>query len=286
MATALREINYRLHAPVRGAWPGRHRSASGEGGFEFRSHVPLADAPDARRLDLLASLREPLGRWLVRRNSQRLAVPVVMLADLSASMAHAPPGRPDLAKSQVLAEMAQCLAWSAWKSGDSFGFFGCAEQLLPAWTLPATRSRGAGAALAERLRRHTPVGTSAAGLSQAVPWLGRRRALLFLVSDFQLPLAQLDRLLASLAAHELVPVLLRQPAEAELGSRAGLAPVRDAETGQQRWLWWRPRLRQQWQAAWAAEQQALDELFKRHRLRPVLFEQGFDADALTRHFLA
>jgi uncharacterized protein (DUF58 family) len=286
MPAALQEINYRLHGAVRGAWPGRHRSASGEGGFEFRSHVPLADAPDARRLDLLASLREPLGRWLVRRNSQRLAVPVVMLADLSASMAHAPAGRPELGKLQVLADMAQSLAWSAWKSGDSFGFFGCADQLLPAWTLPPTRARGAGMALAERLRRHTPVGRSALGLAQAVPWLGRRRALVFLVSDFQLPLAQLHPLLASLAGHDVVPVLLRAPSQADLGPHAGLAPVRDAETGQQRWLWWRPALRQQWQTAWAAEQAALDALFKRHRRRAVLFDQGFDADALTRHFLA
>jgi ABC-type uncharacterized transport system YnjBCD ATPase subunit len=286
MPAPLREVVYRLRPPLRGAWPGRHRSGSGDGGFEFRAHVPLVDAPDARRLDLLASLREPFGRWLVRQNSQRLAVPVVMVADLSASMAHAPAAGQGAAKAQVLAEMARSLAWSAGKSGDSFGFFGCAERVLPAWTLLPTRQRSAGLLLADRLQAHQPAGVSAQGLAAVAPLLGRRRALVFLVSDFHLPLPLLGDVLAGLAMHDVVPVVLRHPAEAELGPRHGLAPVRDAETGEQRLLWWRPALRRQWQAAWAAQREDLAALFRRHRLRPVMLAQGFDADALTRHFAA
>ena len=288
---ALREIVYRMDAPVRGAWPGRHRSRSGDGGFEFRAHLPLQDAPDARRLDLQASLREPFGRWLVRANSQRLAVPVVLLADLSASMAHdggsdaEAPGNA-VPRQQVLADLTDSLAWSVWKSGDSFGFFGCTDQLLPDWTLLPSRARGAGAGLAERLRRHQPDGRSAEGLLQVAPLLGRRRALVFIASDFHLPLSQIDRLLAGLATHQVVPVLLARPDEPELGPRQGLVPLLDAETGQRRLVWWRPALRQRWQAQWAERTAGLQAMFRRHRLRPVSLPGVFDADVLTRHFQA
>ena len=48
-------------------FPAHHRSTRGDSGFEFRGHAPLLDAPDPRRLDLHASLRDPFGDWIVRR---------------------------------------------------------------------------------------------------------------------------------------------------------------------------------------------------------------------------
>jgi len=86
---AIREVHYRVGGPVRGHFPGHHRSTRGESGFEFRGHAPLLDAPDPRRLDLHASLRDPFGQWRVRVYRQRMSVPVAVVADLSASMGFA-----------------------------------------------------------------------------------------------------------------------------------------------------------------------------------------------------
>jgi uncharacterized protein (DUF58 family) len=283
MAAPLQEIVYRSRQPVRGLRPGRHRSAGGpDGGFEFRAHVLLQDAPDVRRLDLQASLRDPFGRWLVRSHLPRLALPVWLLADLSASMAF----QGGVARMAVLADLCASLAWSAWKSGDRFGLLGCAETVLPGWTQWPTHDRGAGFAWAERLRVATPVGASALGLQQAAPLLGRQRGLVFVVSDFQGPLAQHERLLASLAAHELVLVALGRPAEADLGRRPGLALLHDAETGRQQLRWWRPGLRQQWAAAWQAQRSALQALARRHQRPCVFMDQGFQAQALNQVFQA
>ncbi|MFG5407037.1 hypothetical protein ABXN37_01885 [Piscinibacter sakaiensis] len=88
-------------------------------------------------------------------------------------------------------------------------------------------------------------GRDALGLLEAAAVLGRR-GLVFLVSDFHLPLAQVERLLDGLAVHELVPVLLWEPDEFDLGPRAGLARLRDPETGERRLVWWRPALRARW----------------------------------------
>lgn len=276
------EVHYRVAGLAGGGFPGHHRSRSGEGGFEFRRHAALADAPDARRLDLHASLRDPFGQWLVRINSLRQSIPVAVVADLSASMGFAGEQR----KLDVLADLTASLAWSAWRTGDSFGFVGADERPRKDWLLPQTRQRGAGLALAQRLRRFEPDGRSALGLQQAAVHLPHRRALVFLVSDFHLPLAQVRALLASLSHHEVVPVLLWQPAEFEPAAAHGLVQVADPESGARRWLWWRPALRERWRAARAARREALWRLFAQQRLAPLLIEGAFDADALTRHFLA
>jgi uncharacterized protein (DUF58 family) len=140
------ELHYRLAGSARGHFPGHHRSRHGGNGFEFRGHANLHDAPDARRIDVHASLRDPFGRWIVRLHSQRLSIPVAVVADLSASIGVA-------RKQAVLADLVESLAWSAWRTGDSFGFVGCDTAVRHDLLLPQTRARGAGTALAASLRR-------------------------------------------------------------------------------------------------------------------------------------
>ncbi|HSW06976.1 DUF58 domain-containing protein [Aquabacterium sp.] len=280
MTTA--EIHYRVSATVRGHFPGRHRSTRGDSGFEFRGHANLLDAPDARRLDLHASLRDPLQNWIVRVHSERKSVPVTMVADLSASMGFAG-ARPKL---QVMADFAESLAWSVWRNGDSFGFIGCDSAVRQDFLQPQTRTRGAGHAVAAALRVLQPDGRSAQGLLAAHAYLNRQRSLVFLLSDFHLPLDEVAALLDSLAAHQVVPVLLWDAREFALSAPRGLAQVLDPESGARRLVWWRPALRRQWLARQAQRREALFQLFSAHRLSPLLLAEGFDADAVTRHFHA
>ena len=63
--STVRELHYQVSAPVLGHFPGHHRSTRGGSGFEFRGHAALLDAPDPRRLDFHASLRDPFGNWVV-----------------------------------------------------------------------------------------------------------------------------------------------------------------------------------------------------------------------------
>lgn len=293
----MKEFVYRVARPALAHFPGHHRSRRGDSGHEFRAHVPLHDAPDVRRLDLHASLRDPLGQWLVRVASERKAVPVYAVADLSASVGFQGERR----KLDVLADFTEALAWSAWRTGDAFGFVGCDEAVRRDWLLPLVRSQGAGSAFARSLRAFEPTGRSADGLKDAHRLLRRERSLVFLLSDFHIPLPALDAVLGSLAHHELVPVLLwdraefAQPGEAlqaagasggaGLAARVGrLASLVDAETGERRLLWLRPALRERWRRGLQARREALDALFRRHRLRPLYLLDGFDADAVTAHF--
>ena len=280
--SSVQELHYRIGSPALGHFPGHHRSARGDTGFEFRGHASLFDAPDPRRLDLHASLRDPFENWIVRVYSQRKAVPVVMVADLSASMGFVGSRH----KLDVVADFADSLGWSAWRTGDSFGFVGCDSAVRQDLLLPQTRARGAGRALARALRSLHLEGRSASALLQAHRCLSRQRSLVFLVSDFHLPLPDVQAVLASMARHDLVPVVVWDTLEFALTAQRGLVHVVDPESGQRQLLWWRPALRAQWQAARQRRLEALLHLFRAQRLRPLVIEGGFDADAVTRHFHA
>jgi len=280
------DLHYRIGAAVLGHFPGRHRSSRGESGFEYRGQANLLDAPDPRRLDLHASLRDPFGDWKVRVYSQRKAVPVVMVADLSASMGFVGARR----KLDVVADFAESLGTSAWRNGDSFGFVGCDAAVRSDLLLLPTRARGAATRHAQALRsvrlggRPGDPAASAGGLALAHRHLGRQRALVFLVSDFHLPLAEIEGVLASMAHHDVVPLVVWDATEFKLTARSGLAHIVDPETGQRRLVWWRAALRERWREAIEQRRHALLQLFRAHRLRPLFIEGGFDADVVTRHF--
>jgi hypothetical protein len=279
-ATPPREIHYRVGTMVRGQFPGRHRSTRGASGFEFRGHASLLDVPDPRRLDLHASLRDPLQNWLVRVQSERRSIPVTMVADLSASMGFEG-ARPKL---QVMADFAESLAWSAWRNADSFGFIGCDTQVREDFLQPQTRSRGTAVPIAAGLRSLQPMGRSAGGLLEAHRHLGRQRSLIFLLSDFHVSPALVELVLDSLAPHDVVPVVLWDRQEFALGVARGLARVIDPESGHRRLVWWRPVLRQRWLAQQQARRDDLLKQFQARRLTPLFLEDGFDADAVTRYF--
>ena len=139
-AAPLRDIIYRLRQGAGGHFPGAHRSRHGDCGMEFRSHRPLMSGGDPRRLDVQASLRDPLGGWWARLHAERTSVPVVLVADLSASMGFV--GRQS--RREVLADLTDSLAGSAQRGGDAFGFVGAATDLPSHWQLPPPRQRGAG----------------------------------------------------------------------------------------------------------------------------------------------
>jgi hypothetical protein len=108
----------------------------------------------------------------------------------------------------------------------------------------------------------------------------------FLVSDFHWPEDLLPDVLNSLAGHEVVPVVLWDRAEFELPVRNGLAWVSDCESHEQRLVWLRPALREQWAGQLARAQDALQEAMRPWLLRPLFLLDGFDPDAVTAYFHA
>ena len=245
--------------------------------------IPIVNGGDARRLDIRASLRDPFERWQVRVFNQRSAVPVVLLADLSASMAvH---GQFD--KWRTLQRFAQALAWSVGRNGDLFSFVGCDDHVREDLFIPPTQRKSALLELDQRLAAARPQARQgAAGLLQAASWLPHRRALVFLVSDFHFPLATSQALFDSLRMHDVVPVVLWDPVETHVPKGRGLLRLQDSETGRQRLVWLRPALRERWLAAIRQRRHDLRQLCEGRGRPPLILEGAFDADRITHYFHA
>jgi hypothetical protein len=274
------EFFYRIPGRAVGARPGFHPARNTGDGQAFRHLAPFLAHPDPRRLDLRASLTDPFDTFRVRLYEQRSAIPVHAVLDVSGSLRFQ--GRHP--KMSVLADFLESLAVSVDRTGDTLGVVAAAERVYPEYGLPPTRRPGAAFGLAARLRRFRPEGTGCRGLERAVRLLPGRPGLVFLVSDFHLPLPAIRGLLAALSRHHLVPLVLWDEAEAEPGGH-GLARLSDLEGGGERLLLLRPALRQRFADNFRQRRGQLLALFRQSGREPVFLERGFDAQRLSRHFL-
>lgn len=271
------EFHYQIPWRTSNRQPGHHLGSQVGAGFEYLGSVPFSQQPDARHLDKRAMLADPFGQLMVKTFRQRAAVPVWLLADISASMGFN-------GKTDTLAQFAESLAWSAWRTGDPFGCLACAEGIDWDLSLPLRMQRGATADWRERWAQLRPASATHDGLLEAAWQLGRQRSLVFLLSDFHWPDAFLAALLEALALHDVVPVVLWDGAEFQDLPTFGLAVLQDAETGQRRRVLMRPSLRHKIALRYAERRQQLTSLCAAYGREPFFLSGGFDAEAMTAYF--
>ncbi len=275
------EILYRLaRHPLHGR-PGQHRSDAPGPGLDAHGFAPMATYPDARRLDVHVSARDPFGRWIVRLPRQRSSATLMVLADLSASMTFGQAPR----KLDALADLVDALGHSAWRAGDTIGFVGADQAVQEQWTLAPTRRRGATVELAQRLRNARLDGRGAGAMNLAAHRFGRRRdSLVFLISDFHWPEPEFEAACAALASRDVVPVVLWARHEFEAWPRRGLAELQDLESGERRMVWFRPALADHMARVGAQRRDELRRRFALRGWRPFFCDGAFDAAALNAYF--
>lgn len=266
----------------RGRRFGAHRGQEAGGLGTFRDQVSFLTLPDARRIDLRASLRDPFEGVHVRRFEMRNAVEVWALVDLSASMRFQGVGD----RLRLAGDLCAGLAASATRIGDGFGVIGCDRTIRADLYLPATRRRGPALDMAGQIAAARCDAADAEGLLEAARLLFGRPRLVFLVSDFRWPQTLIERVFAALALHDTVPVLLADSAEDAGLPDWGLAELDDLEGAGRRLVFLRPALKRRWIAREQDRREALRRTAAASSARaPFHLVDRFDAQALTRHLL-
>jgi len=278
------EFHYRLGWRAHGARPGSHLTRTPGGVADFRGYASFLDHPDPRRIDARATLSSMPRRLMVRTFNERGAITVYAVIDLSASMRFE-----GVAQKHVLAaEIAASIAWSATRGGDAFGLLACDETLRLELFEPPTTRRGMANEIRRRLLACRPLHQEAraTALPQVAAHLHRARSLVFLISDFHFDDGLRRSVLESLSAHDVVPIVLWDPAEYRDLPRWGWARVRDMEGGGERALFLRPALAESIRVAHEARRAALVSQCRQWGTRrPFFVEDRFRAEHLTRHML-
>ncbi len=281
MQQPIQTFAYRLKPDQLPVYPGAHPGKMSGCGFSFQNSLPLMAHPDPRRLDLRASLLDPFEAYRVKVYRQPNKIAVYVIADLSASMAYAG----DAHSLQFLLDLTASVAQSAIDNGDRFGFIGCGDKPYLKTLLPPSAAMPPVWRFLERLKTEKPSGGSGF-FTETAALLPAQKSLLFLVSDYHLPLERIRDLLSRLARHAVTPIVSWDAADYTALPDWGIIRVKDAETGRCRILCLRPQLKAKILDAYARRQQLLQHTFSSFGLRPLFMQRDYRIGKLADYFQA
>jgi uncharacterized protein (DUF58 family) len=227
----LRELRYleiatakKIRAPRLGQYTSPARGA----GFEFDQHRPYQPGDDVRRIDWNVTAR--LNAPYLRQTHAERELKLVLAVDLSRSMSI---GSNRHSKKQAMTFITASLLFSAAGDQINTGFLAFSDRVLT-WSAPR-RASGRAWRILEGLWALEPESRSTA-LLPALRHLTKNLKtmnVIFLISDFitdeDVFGSQEMRMLAS--RHDVIAVVVEDPAETALPSGAGFLRVRDPETG-------------------------------------------------------
>ncbi len=253
----VRRLTIRSRRAVEEVFSGAYRSAFRGQGLEFAEVREYVPGDDIRSIDWNVTARA--GRPFVKRFDEERELTVVVALDLSGSLAFGSRAR---AKRDAAAEAGALLALAAARNRDRVGLLLFTDQVE--LFLPPGKSRSRALRIARDLLAFEPKGkgTDVAGALEFLHRVLRRRAVVFLLSDWRA--AAFDRPLSSLARkHDVVALEVADPLERDAPSR-GLLRVRDLETGKAAWVDASSRAaRGAWRAGVARRTRELDQVFRR-----------------------
>lgn len=274
----VRRLEIRTRKAVSETFAGSYQSVFKGRGMAFQEVRLYQPGDDVRTIDWNVSAR--MQAPYVKVFTEERERTAMLLLDLSGSQAF---GTVEKTKRQTAAELAAVLAFSAIRSNDRVGAILFTDRVEA--FIPPKKGKKHGMALITQILSLEPKGRGT-DIEGALHFLGRvmkRRAIVFLLSDFLIPRTRelrgggLDLALRVAARrHELVPVVLSDPMEAELPP-LGLVTVEDPETGARMEVdLGSKRIRRRYQAWIAGEREARKRLFRRLDLEPVEVRCGED----------
>jgi uncharacterized protein (DUF58 family) len=224
----VRRVELRTRGLVTSRFSGEYHSIFKGQGIEFVEVREYLPGDDVRSIDWNVSART--GGVYVKKYVEERELTVLLLVDLSGSQQWGTRAR---FKSEMVVEAAATLAMSAVRNNDRVGLLVFTDRVE--LFVPPRKGRRHVLRILRDLLAFQPVGrgTDLAASLAYVTRLLRSRSILFVVSDFVVgpALAEVDRAFtAASVRHDVIPVVLTDPADAELPD-AGLLRVRDPETG-------------------------------------------------------
>ncbi|MDP2359847.1 MAG: DUF58 domain-containing protein [bacterium] len=248
----IRRIEIRTRRRVQTLFAGEYHSAFRGQGMDFAEVREYVPGDEVRAIDWNVSAR--MGSPFVKVFQEERELNVLLAVDVSASGRF---GSGPKSKREWMAELGAVLAFSAMRNRDKAGLILFSDRIER--HVPPAKGTRHGLRLIRDLLAHEAAGrgTDIALLLQHIRRTQKKKAIIFLISDFQAPLDA--RALRSLARrHDLVALWVRDPLEEALPP-LGLLRLEDLESGRGRWLdAGDAAVRRHWRERWAERRRALE----------------------------
>ena len=260
----VRQIEIKTRGLSRNIFAGQYHSAFKGRGMAFSEVREYQYGDDIRDIDWNVTARYV--RPYVKVFEEERELTVMLLVDVSGSRDF---GSVNVMKKEVMTEIAATLAFSAIQNNDKIGvifFSDRIEKFIP----PQKGKKHILYIIRELIdfkpeANRTDIGQVLKYLTNAI----KKRCTAFLISDFIDKGGFKDALTVANRKHDMVAIQVYDQRETELPA-VGLMKIKDAETGQERWIdSGSARVREAYKTWWEKRQTAMSDTFKKCRVDAV-----------------
>ncbi len=229
----MRRLEIRTRRLVNDSLSGSYHSVFKGRGMDFDEVREYSPGDEVRTIDWNVTARA--GKPFVKKFTEERELTLILLVDISASGNF---GSAALSKRDLAAELASVIAFSAIRNSDKVGLVLFTDRIER--YLPPKKGRRHVLRVVRDILYHAPsgTGTDAVKALEALSQVLHRRAVVFLISDFQSPgdpVAAREALRRAMRQvnqrHDLIAVQVADPRERELPN-VGIVALEDAETGE------------------------------------------------------
>lgn len=259
-----------------------HSSFKGQG-VEFDEVRPYIAGDDVRSIDWNVTART--GTPFIKRFCEERELTVLFLVDVSGSQCY---GSASRSKMELAAEVTALLALTAIRNQDKIGLVLFSDKIVK--YIPPRKGRDSVMRLVREVlaaEDGANGGTDIEGVLKFLNGVQKRKAVVFLVSDFMSSFAY-DRILRATARHhDVVCAVVSDPAESEIPD-VGLVEIEDPETGELRLVDTSNKsVRREFAAAASAQRTELMSFFRKNSIDvlDVSTDRGY-VDAVRSLFKA
>ncbi len=277
----VRRIEIRTSHVVKDVLAGQYHSVFKGRGMEFEEVRLYQIGDDVRTIDWNVSAR--YGHPYVKVFREERELTVLILADVSRSHLF---GTNQQLKRDLMAEVCATLAISAIRNNDKVGMLLFTDRVEK--VVPARKGSSHVLRVIRELLYHQPIGsgTELAGALEHLARVTKRRAVVFVVSDF---LARNYERAMRIARrkHDVIPIVVTDPCEQALPD-VGLIALKDAETGETVVVDTSDRrVRREYEARVARATEERDRMLSRMKIDTIRVRTGESfVEPLTRFFRA
>lgn len=260
----VRQIEIKTRGLSANVFAGSYKTAFRGHGMSFAEVREYQYGDDVRDIDWNVTARQNKPHIKIFEEERELTI--MLLIDVSGSREF---GTTTQTKQEQITQIAATLAMSGIQNNDKIGVIFFSDRIER--YIPPQKGKKHVLAIISEMLQFQPVqrGTDINKAVQYISNAQKKRCTTFIISDFFDQKPYMQSLQIANSKHDVVAIQVYDPRETELPD-VGLLKVRDAETGQERWVDTSSRrVREAYAEWWTRTQQQMQDAFLRSRVDSV-----------------
>ena len=247
--------------------------------FEYSGSKNFNDHPDLTRIDIKNSITDPYENIFVKTYNLNNPINLIALCDTSSSMSVVKNNN------EILRDLSKMIAASAIEQGDRFGMICYNDIITNNFVLePGNNLQFINQWIDDvKLNLNKSSNNAAKQINKYLP---EDKSLIFWISDFHYPLAEIEKILNHLSNHHVIPLFISSEGEIKRLPKYGFRKFIDSEMNVEHEIFLRPSIKEKILVDYKETKDKIFQIFSKKQLKQIVINEQIEIENIRKYFVS